>query len=94
MGGDGVWRDYDGNDVRGSTISIGLTWRGEVYLDKPDRDGKRYWEARLNTKPLVGFPTIEQAKSRVDWQIWNEMRLAEHGHAAVAARQETNVSFV
>lgn len=94
MSFEGKWRDYGpGGEPHGSSIQVGQTWGGEVFYDKPDRDGKRYWTAKLNTKPLGGFPNMAEAKSRVDWQIWNEMRLAQEGYKLVAARKETNVSF-
>jgi hypothetical protein len=84
---DGHWADKrDGDRVRGSTIRIGPVFAGEVsYAAFSNGWG---WKAALNGQDMGGYPTIEQAKARIDWEVWNRLRQTEDGYKVLMGRRE------
>lgn len=83
---DGEWRDHDGRGgQKASTVLVGSIFQGEVYFERSDKGG--FWYASLNGQKLAGYPTMERAKARVDFEIWNRIRLAVSPYKRVLARR-------
>lgn len=94
---DGDWRDWkeggtsfgDG-PVKGSVLQLLPVFYGEVVYKADESDPNRsYWHAKLNGKFLMGLGTIEKAKARVDWEIWNELRCIKDAYKRVIERRDT-----
>ncbi len=85
--GDGHWTDRrDGDRVQGSNMRIGPVFAGEVTYAAFGTGWA--WKASLNGQAMGGYPTIEQAKARIDWEIWNRLRQTEEGYKLLLDRHE------
>ena len=89
MSGEGIWREWaaeTGRQERGSSLWVGGVFHGEVSYHA-EIAGKAHWRPTLNGQALGGYPTMEAAKARVDWEIWNRVRLMKPGYVALLARR-------
>lgn len=83
---EGEWRDHDGPEGhKASTLIVGPIFQGEVYFQTDDKGG--FWRATLNGEKLAGYPTMERAKARVDWEVWNRLRRSVGSYKLVLARR-------
>lgn len=79
MHGEGEWRKLWDSD----------TW--ELRLDPVFRayvspvDGK--WKPTLNGIELSLYPRLERAQARIDWEIWNRLRMIREGYRRVLERR-------
>jgi hypothetical protein len=79
----GEWQDWTIGESHGSRLSLAPVFEAEIF-----RDGE-YWRATLNGERLSAHPTIEDAKARCDWEIWNRVRQFKSGWLALLARRES-----
>lgn len=76
MSDQGRWDDYQDTERRvvGSTIHVGPVFHGEVFLTWCAEMNASTWRCVLNGEALSSYPTIERAKARIDWEVWNRVR--------------------
>ena len=72
-------------EIKGSSLNLPPVFYGEVV--HKERDGAMYWWATLNGQDKGGFRTIVDAKARVDWEIWNSVRLMIPGYKNLLSRR-------
>jgi hypothetical protein len=83
----GKWVDWTNRarEITGSSLNLAPVFFGEVA--HKERDGEVYWWAMLNGQIKGGFPSLAQAKARVDWEIWNSVRLIVPGYKNLLSRR-------
>ena len=85
---DGQWRDYPdaGGALKGSTLRIGPVFQGEVSWGEWPKacTGERTSTAKL----WRGYPTMAAAKERIEWEVWNRIRIMIPAYRRVMARRE------
>jgi hypothetical protein len=87
-GNTGNWSDWrnDAREIKGSTLSLAPVFRGEVTYK--ERNGHLRWWSSLNGQDMGGYPSLVQAKARVDWEIWNSIRQMIPGYKILLARRD------
>ena len=86
---DGTWR-YEAWDE--ATKEIWTLQCGPLYsvelVRRPLRGSGRpgmYWQAQVNGT-LVAHADLEKAKAKVDWLIWNELRVSADAYRRIRER--------
>ena len=65
---------------------IGPLFKGEIsYTYRRDRYG---YACRLNGSDLGFFPKVEDARQRVEWEVWNQLRVSAEGIKVFFERSE------
>lgn len=85
---DGDWEGYRQYDKPGQPVHIWNLRIGSIFAGTVvyETDNGCHWHARLNTQGLGGYPTAEQARAVVDYQVWIEATRAREGVRRVKAR--------
>jgi hypothetical protein len=77
----GRWEHW--SEGKGWTLRIGPLFKGEIsYTYRRDRYG---YSCSLNGADLGFFPKLEDARQRVEWEVWNQLRLSADGLRAFSA---------
>jgi hypothetical protein len=85
---DGQWREYSdaSGTVIGATLHLGPVFQGEVSWGEYAKG--MYWRAHLNGQVMGGYPTMAAAKERIEWEVWNRIRIMIPSYRRVMARRE------
>ena len=65
------------SEGRGWSLRIGPLFKGEIVYGY-----RRYhygYACTLNGADLGFFPRVEDARHRVEWEIWNQLRVSAEG---------------
>ena len=89
MADQGRWDDYLNTDRRvvGSTIHVGPVFHGEVFQTWCAGMNANAWRCVLNGEALSSYPTIQRAKARIDWEVWNRVRQMTPGYKRLLERR-------
>ena len=89
MADQGHWNDYQNKEGRivSSTIHFGPVFRCEVSHSWCAEMNASAWRCLLNGEALGHYPRIEQAKARIDWEVWNRVRQMVPGYKLLLERR-------
>lgn len=83
---DGKWNDWRGSDTMGSTIRVGPIFSANIV--HACVNGCYRWQCSLDGGDMGCYPTLGGAKARLDWEMWNRVRLARPGFKILLSRRE------
>jgi hypothetical protein len=78
---EGRWREWKSPEGGGFVMRVGMIFACEVSFREDT------WAAMLNGQYMGGYGCSEHARARLDWEVWNRMRLAEKGLARIVERE-------